>query len=188
MLQELWLCRHGETDWSKTGQHTGRTDITLTENGEAQARALGGLLATVQFTKVLCSPRIRARRTAELSGQNDYQVIDELAEWDYGQLEGRTTAEIRQDFPDWSIWDGPWPGGESLKQVSRRADNTLSACRPLSGRVAIFAHGHILRVLAARWLELDASCGRLFSLSTGSLSVLGFEHARPVIQSWNRQP
>ncbi len=186
-MQELWLCRHGETAWSKTGQHTGLSDIALTQHGEEQARQLGSLLLGVEFSQVFSSPLIRAKRTAELSGQANYQLLEELCEWNYGQAEGRTTAEIRQEIPDWSIWSGPWPGGESLEQISLRADAVLAKCRLWDGKIAIFAHGHMLRVLTARWLGLAPEAGRLFALSTGSLSKLGFEHQTSVILSWNRQ-
>ena len=183
---EIWLIRHGETAWSLSGQHTGRTEVPLTPEGVRQAEALGDRLAGKQFALVLTSPRARARETCRLAGlAGAAQVDDDLAEWDYGDLEGRTSAEIRGEIPGWTIWDGPVPGGETAAQVGARADRVLARARAAGGDVALFAHGHLLRVAAARWLGLPPAEGRLFALDTASVSVLGLEQELPVIRSWN---
>ena len=183
---EIWLIRHGETAWSLSGQHTGRTDVPLTPEGVRQAEALGDRLAGKQFALVLTSPRARARETCRLAGlAGAAQVDDDLAEWDYGDLEGRTSAEIRGEIPGWTIWSGPVPGGETAAQVGARADRVLARAREVAGNVALFAHGHLLRVAAARWLGLPPAEGRLFALDTASVSVLGLEQNLPVIRSWN---
>ena len=190
----VWLARHGETEWSKSLQHTGRTDIPLTEKGEEEARRLRDPLAEVRFDHVLCSPLGRARETCELAGLGDRaELRDDLLEWDYGDYEGRTSADIHVDRPDWSLWTDGCPGGESPEQVGARADLVIAeiltmipAGDPESGAtVAVFAHGHILRVLTARWLELPPADGKLFGLGTGTLSRLGWEHDYRVIQRWN---
>jgi probable phosphoglycerate mutase len=186
--RQLWLVRHGETAWSRDGRHTGLTDIPLTEAGRAQATALGQRLAGRRFALVLASPRSRATDTAELAGFADVVVADEdLSEWDYGALEGRRSAEIEDEYPGWTIWRGPWPRGETIDQVSARADRVLARCHApeVHGDTLVFGHGHMLRVLAARWLMLAATFGGLFGLSTASVSVLGWEHNRPVIETWN---
>ena len=185
--RQLWLARHGETAWSQDGRHTGLTDIPLTDAGRAQATALGQRLAGHRFALILTSPRSRATETARLAGFAAVADPD-LAEWDYGALEGRRTAEIEGDHPGWTIWTGPWPEGETIDQVTARADRVLGRCRApeVRGDTLVFGHGHMLRVLAARWLGLPGASGGLFGLSTASVSVLGWEHDRPIIESWNR--
>jgi probable phosphoglycerate mutase len=181
------LLRHGETAWSASGQHTGRTDVALTEKGEAQARALQHRLAGRDFALVLCSPMSRAVRTAELAGLSGFVIDPDLREWDYGDFEGRTTDEIRQEFPGWTVWDGPWPGGETIDQVATRADRVVARVRacPPGSTVALVAHGHLLRVLAARWIGTDPRAGRWLVLLTGTVSELGWEHETAAIEHWN---
>jgi broad specificity phosphatase PhoE len=184
----IWLARHGETEWSRDGRHTGLTEIPLTDLGRRQAAALGTRLASHRFAFVLTSPRSRATETARLAGFAHVAVVDpDLAEWDYGALEGRRTAEIASDYPGWTIWTGPWPGGETIDQVSARADRVLARCLApdVAGDSLIFGHGHMLRVLAARWLGLPGQSGSLFGLSTATVSVLGWERERRVIETWN---
>lgn len=186
--RQVWLVRHGETEWSRNGRHTGTTDIPLTGVGREQAKRLGTRLAGHRFALVLTSPRSRATETAELAGFRDLAVAEaDLAEWDYGALEGRRTAEIEADHPGWTIWTGPWPGGETVGQVSARADRVVARClaRDVRGDALLFGHGHMLRVLAARWLGLQGSSGGLFALTTATVSVLGWDHGRPVIETWN---
>lgn len=186
--RQIWLARHGETEWSRDGRHTGLTEIPLTELGQTQAEALGARLAGHRFSLVLTSPRSRATETARIAGFGDVAVPDpDLAEWDYGDLEGRRTAEIVAEHPGWSIWTGPWPGGETIDQVSARADRVLARCLApeVSGDTLLFGHGHMLRVLAVRWLDLPGRSGSLFGLSTATVSVLGWEHERRIIESWN---
>lgn len=186
--RQLWLVRHGETAWSHDGRHTGLTDIPLTDAGRAQAAALGQRLAGRRFALVLTSPRSRAAETARLAGFGDAAADDDLAEWDYGALEGRRTAEIEGEYPGWTIWRGPWPQGETIDQVSARADRVVARCLApeVGGDTLVFGHGHMLRVLAARWLGLAGTFGGLFGLSTASVSVLGWEHERPIIETWNQ--
>jgi probable phosphoglycerate mutase len=190
-MDEMLLLRHGETEWSKAGKHTGRTDLPLTEHGEREARALTPLVKERSFDLVLVSPAQRARRTAELAGLPGYQVDADLWEWDYGGYEGITTPKIRETRPGWYLWrDGVVPGdaehpGESAAQVGARADRVIARAGASGGRVALVAHGHFLRVLAARWLGLEPAAGRLFKLDTGTYSRLGFEHAQPVLLTWN---
>jgi broad specificity phosphatase PhoE len=194
-MGDLIVLRHGETEWSRTGRHTGRTDVPLTARGEEQAHALAHAVSRLGAVRVLVSPAERARRTAELAGLADaaMEVDPDLWEWDYGGYEGRTTAEIRAERPGWFLWeDGVVPGdpghpGEAVEQVGERADAVLGRVRPLLVRdtVVLVAHGHLLRVLTARWLGLDPAGGRLFRLATGTVSALGTEHDRPVIASWN---
>jgi len=181
------LIRHGETAWSASGQHTGRTDVALTEKGEAQAESLRSRLDGRSFTLVLCSPLARAARTAELAGLTGFETDPDLREWDYGDFEGRTTDEIRQQYPGWTVWDGPWPGGETLEEVAARADRVVASVRaaPPGSTVALVAHGHLLRVLAARWIGADPRAGRWLALTTGTLSELGWEHETAVIDRWN---
>lgn len=187
----MLLLRHGETEWSRTGRHTGRTDLLLTPNGEDQARALAPLVKARSFGLVLVSPAARARRTAELAGLTDYEVDPDLWEWDYGGYEGITTPTIREGRPGWYLWrDGVIPGdadhpGESAEQVAARADRVIARAKAVEGQVSLVAHGHFLRVLAARWLGLPPQNGRFFKLDTGTYSRLGFEHAEPVILNWN---
>ncbi|MEO3871350.1 histidine phosphatase family protein [Nonomuraea sp. B12E4] len=190
-MNEMLLLRHGETEWSKAGKHTGRTDLPLTEHGEDQARALAPLVKGESFDLVLVSPAGRARRTAELAGLPGYRVDPDLWEWDYGGYEGITTPEIRKTRPGWYLWrDGVIPGdaehpGESAAEVAARADRVIARAKETPGRVALVAHGHFLRVLAARWLGLDPAEGRLFKLDTGTYSRLGYEHEEPVLLAWN---
>jgi probable phosphoglycerate mutase len=195
-MGELILLRHGETEWSRSGRHTGRTDIPLTPHGEAAAAELAPALAKRKFVAVFTSPAQRAVRTALLAGLTGGQPDPDLWEWDYGGYEGRTTADIQAERPGWYLWrDGVIPGdarhpGETVAQVGARADRVLSRVRPLlaEGDVALVAHAHILRVLTARWLRLDPDGGRLFRLDTGTISTLGTEHDQPVILSWNVPP
>ncbi|HEV7936065.1 MAG TPA: histidine phosphatase family protein [Actinomadura sp.] len=195
-MGELILVRHGETDWSRTGRHTGRTDLSLTERGEEQARRLAPMLAARPIVRVVSSPAVRARRTAELAGLTGVEVDPDLWEWDYGGYEGRTSPAIREERPGWYLWaDGIVPGdaehpGETVQEVGRRVDAVLARLRPTlaHGDVVVVAHGHVLRVLTARWLGLEPSAGRLFALATGTLSTLGTEHGRPVMTSWNVPP
>jgi probable phosphoglycerate mutase len=187
-LPNAYLARHGETAWSLSGQHTGLTDIPLTERGERNARRLGERLQGMQFARVFCSPLLRARRTCELAGFGGQAQSDpELVEWNYGDYEGITTAEIRRQRPDWQIFRDGCPGGESLNDISARADRVIARVRAVSADVLLFSSGHFLRVLAARWLALSASGGRYLALSTATLSMLGYEHAlnEPVIRLWN---
>jgi len=184
---ELWLIRHGETEWSATGRHTGRTDIPLTSVGQRQAAALGRRLAGRSFALVLVSPLTRAVETCRIAGFGDVaHFTDDLLEWDYGAYEGRTTADIRKEAPGWTIWTGNPPGGETKEQVGRRALNVIDKVSAAGGDVALFAHGHLLRVLAACWLGLAPDAGRLLALGTASLSVLGYERETRVITTWNQ--
>ena len=185
---EIWLVRHGQTEWTVTKQHTGRTDIPLTAEGEEQARALAPLLREHSFAAVYTSPRARARRTAELAGFADAVVDDALAEVDYGDYEGRTSAEIREERPDWVLWRDGSPGGESMTAVGARADRVLARIDQDDGNVLLFGHGHFSRVLAARLLGLPPSDGRLLLLGPGSLSIVGFEHGERALRLWNRLP
>jgi len=195
-MGDLILLRHGETEWSQAGKHTGRTDIPLTPRGEAAAAALAPLLAPRAIVTAFVSPAQRAGRTAELAGLAYAKPDPDLWEWDYGGYEGLTTAHIRERRPGWYLWrDGVIPGdaahpGETVEQVGDRVDRVLARVRPLlaEGDVALVAHGHVLRVLTARWLQLEPSGGRLFRLDTGTISALGHEHAEPVILSWNVPP
>jgi broad specificity phosphatase PhoE len=187
-LPVVYLARHGETAWSLSGQHTGRTDLPLTEHGEHQARILGERLHALNFVKVLTSPLRRATRTAELAGFGEVADGDpDLAEWDYGEYEGRRTAEILAERPDWELFRDGCPGGEAAEQVGARVDRVIRRVRAVQGNVLMFSSAHILRVLAARWLGLDAAGGRYLLLGTASLSALGYEHnlAEPVIRLWN---
>ena len=192
-MGNLILLRHGETEWSRDGRHTGRTDVPLTSAGVASAAALAPALAKLDIIAAFTSPAERALRTAELAGLSSATPDPELWEWDYGGYEGRTTKEIQAERPGWYLWrDGVIPGdadhpGETIEHVGARADRVLAKVRPLlsQGNVALVAHGHVLRVLTARWLELDPSGGRLFRLDTGTISTLGTEHASRVILTWN---
>ena len=186
----LWLVRHGETDWSQSGRHTSRTDVDLTPEGENAARELAGVFAGVEADEVLCSPRLRARRTAELSGlgPGGFDICDDLREWDYGDLEGLTTPEIRESWPDWTIWDGPWPGGESASDVTARADRLIERLvTPISGpgRILLVGHGHFSRVIAARWVGEPVQSGRWLEFDTASWSRLGWDRGARVLQHWN---
>jgi broad specificity phosphatase PhoE len=185
--QRVVLIRHGETEWSAAGRHTGRTDVPLTDEGRRQAEALGVCLKGWRFALVLSSPRRRAVDTCRLAGLGEMaQVWDDLMEWDYGDYEGRTTLEIRSERPGWTLWSHGVPGGESVEQVGARADGVLAEARQAGGDVALFSHGHLLRVLAARWIDLPADRGRNLALATATVSVLGYERETPVIVLWNR--
>ena len=183
---DLWLMRHGETEWTVSGAHTGRTDIPLTENGKRQALALGQQLGGRGFALVLVSPLDRARETCRLAGYADRAIIDpNLAEWCYGTYEGRTTAQILAERPDWSIWNQGPLNGETIKQVAARAEAVIARAVAANGDVALFAHGHLLRILTARWLEMPPRAAQRFALETGSISVLGYERDTRVIAKWN---
>ncbi|MCU1343547.1 MAG: putative phosphoglycerate mutase family protein [Candidatus Acidoferrum typicum] len=184
----IYLARHGETEWSLTGQHTGLTDLPLTKRGEDNARALGERLAGLKFAVVLTSPLQRAMRTCELAGFGPVAEVDRnLLEWDYGQYEGLTSAQIHAERPDWQLFRDGCPGGESPEQVAARADSVLGRVRPLEADVLVFSSGHFLRVFAARWLALGAAAGKYLLLSTASVSALSYENnlSGPVIQLWN---
>ena len=183
---ELWLVRHGETEWSRLGRHTGRTDIPLTEAGRAQAAAVARKLAGHEFAMVLSSPLARALDTARLAGFGDrVETTDDLLEWDYGADEGLTTKQIRRERPGWTVWrDGP-KDGETADEVAERVDRAIERVRSAAGDVLVFAHGHVLRLLAARWLGEPPTEGRLFALSTATVSVLGWERETAVIERWN---
>jgi probable phosphoglycerate mutase len=199
---ELWLVRHGETEWSLDGRHTSVTDIPLTERGRERARELREYLAGRKFAAVFVSPMQRARETCAIAGYGDVAQVDpNLMEWNYGESEGKTTAEMRAKYgPDWSVWTNPIVGGESVEQVGGRADKVIAramdAANPTSQNrdagdpgsqvVALFAHAHVLRILAARWIGLPAVDGKMLALGTGSLSVLGFEREQRVVSRWNR--
>ena len=182
---ELWLVRHGETEWSRDGRHTSTTDLDLTEKGVEVARTLRERLADASFDLVLSSPRHRARRTAELAGFDEVEVSEDLVEWDYGDYEGITTPEIRETVPDWTVWTSPTPGGETAEQVTERLDRVVTRAREHGGRVLAFGHGHSLRALAARWIEQPVDEGRFFQLDTATISRLGYERDFPVVLTWN---
>jgi broad specificity phosphatase PhoE len=206
-VADIFLIRHGQTEWSAAGRHTSRTDLPLTAEGERQARAVGARLAGHRFAAVLVSPRTRARQTAKLAGLAITAVDDDLAEWDYGDYEGTTTAEIHTRRPDWRLWRDGCPGGESPEQVGARLDRVLARARDLAagatigggagpsagggpgpaggGDVALVAHGHSLRVAGARWVALPPAAGGLLALDVATLSVLGYEHGSPVLREWN---
>ncbi|MGA2597974.1 MAG: histidine phosphatase family protein, partial [Bryobacteraceae bacterium] len=182
-----WLIRHGETEWSKSGAHTGRTDIPLTDEGRRRARELRGALAGHRFSVVLVSPMQRARETCALAGFGDVAQVDpNLCEWNYGDYEGKSTAQIRQQRPNWNLWKDGVVNGETVEQVGVRARAVIARVTPVQGEVALFAHGHILRILTACWLGLPPDAGRLFALDTGSMSMLGFERDTQVISKWNQ--
>ena len=188
VLPIVYLARHGETAWTLSGQHTGLTDLPLTERGERNARRLAERLRGVTFAKVFTSPLQRATRTCELAGFGALAEIDrDLLEWNYGEYEGRLTTDIHRERPDWQLFRDGCPGGESPKEVGARADRAVKRMRGVKGDVLLFSSGHFLRVLAARWLGLDAAFGRYFLLSTASLSALGYEHnlSDPVIRLWD---
>jgi broad specificity phosphatase PhoE len=181
---EIVLVRHGETEWSRDGRHTGRTDIPLTETGRAQARQLAGALGEWSFGHVLSSPLERALETCRLAGLGDaVEVTDDLMEWDYGEYEGITTPQIRESRPGWYLWRDGCPGGESAADVGRRVDRVIAQLDDVD--IAVFAHGHVLRVLAARWIGLGPEGGALLALGTGTLSVLGYERETRVVRRWN---
>jgi probable phosphoglycerate mutase len=187
----LTIVRHGETEWSRSGQHTSRTDLDLTAAGEAQARHLGAFLAGIPVDLVVSSPRRRAARTAELAGLVPFEVAEDLVEWDYGELEGLTSAQIQERYPGWNIWAGPWPGGETAAQVSARADRMIGwilgviTSASESGRVVLVGHGHFSRVLAARWVGQEVSAGSWLDLDTCTWSELGWARRARVVRHWN---
>jgi broad specificity phosphatase PhoE len=187
-LPIVYLARHGETAWSLSGQHTGLTDLPLTQRGERNARGLGERLSGLTFSAIFTSPLQRAKRTCELAGFAPQAEVDpRLLEWNYGQYEGRRSSDIRRERPNWQLFRDGCPGGESPAEVGARADSVLSALRAVDGNALIFSSGHFLRVLAARWIALEPAAGRYFLLSTASLSALGYEHSRsePVIRFWD---
>ena len=182
----LVVVRHGQTEWSRDGRHTGRTDVPLLPEGERQAAVLRDWLAGCRFSSVLVSPLERARRTCDLAGFGaSAAVCDDLAEWDYGDVEGRTSAEVRAERPGWTLWHDGVTGGETLDQVAARADRVVAAAAAAPGDTIAFAHGHVLRVVAARWLGLQAASGAHFELGPAAIGVLGWEHGTPVISAWN---
>jgi len=185
MPSEIWLVRHGETEWSRSGQHTSRTDLPLTAEGEGQAENLRRMLAGHTFALVLSSPMKRATETCRLVGLTP-QISEDLREWDYGDYEGLTTADIQKQAPQWKIFTGTVPNGETAQQVAARAERVIARVLSSNGDAALFGHGHLFRVLAARWIGLDAAAGRLLALSTASLSVLGYERDTRVLRLWNQ--
>lgn len=187
-LPATYLARHGETAWTITGQHTGRTDLPLTERGRQNAQRLGELIGDDPFAQVFVSPLLRTRQTCELAGFGGRaEPLEDLYEWDYGDYEGLRTAEIRRERPDWLLFRDGCPGGESPLDVARRADRAIAKVRAIEGNVLLFSSGHFFRVLAARWLGLDPLAGRFLLMSTATLSILGYEHNlhEPVIRLWN---
>jgi probable phosphoglycerate mutase len=184
---ELWLIRHGETAWSLTGAHTSRTDIPLTARGRECATAIRDYLHHWDFSLVLTSPKQRAQETCHIAGYGDrVQVDPDLSEWDYGEYEGRTTADIRKEKPGWSVWDDDPPGGETIVQVAARTQRVIDRCTAAGGKAALFSHAHILRILASTWIGKPPHFGRRLALGTGSVSTLGFEREARVIETWNR--
>ena len=185
-MGELVLARHGATEWSRNGRHTGRTDLPLLDDGREDAKRLQAPLAQRSFEKVLSSPLTRALDTCKLAGLGDrVELTDQLLEWDYGDYEGITTADIRKDRPGWNLWTDGCPGGESASEVGARMDSLIAELTEIDGDVALFGHGHALRVLATRWIGLPPENGALFVLSTGTLSVLGSEHEWHAFRTWN---
>ena len=186
---EVWLARHGETEWSRDMRHTGHTDIELTERGREQAREIGDALGGRRFARVITSPLARAAETCRLAGLAEAaEPSDALLEWDYGDYEGLTTAKIREDRPGWVLWRDGCPGGETAAEVGARVDPLVAELRDAPGDVALFGHGHALRVLAARWLGLPPTDGALLALDTATLSTLGWERETPVLRRWNASP
>jgi broad specificity phosphatase PhoE len=189
-MGDIVVVRHGQTEWSANGRHTSTTDLELTPAGETGAKALSRALTNRSFVAVVSSPRARARRTAELAGLVVTEFDNDVAEWDYGSYEGRTTAEIRAEDPDWNLWHAGCPGGETPEQVTVRIDRFLTKLRPMLalGDVAVVSHGHAARALAARWLEQPVAFGAHLSLATATVSVLGHEHEVPSLRAWNAPP
>ena len=185
MADEIWLLRHAETEWSRTGKHTGRTDVPLTDHGREVARSLRPRLEGRSFALVLCSPLSRARETAQLAGLEPSALDDDLLEWDYGEYEGLTTPEIRAERPDWYLWRDGAPGGERPDDVAARCDRAIARLRSTEGDIAVVAHGHILRALAARWVDAPVALGGHLHLGTGAISVLAYEREVSVISRWN---
>jgi probable phosphoglycerate mutase len=186
MAEQIWLIRHGETLWSKSGQHTGRSDIPLTEKGEEEAQATAAKLAGQSFDMVLCSPLQRARRTCEIAGFLPQAILDpDCMEWDYGDLNGRTREDYRVDHPGWNIWDGPVPNGETVQQVADRAARVLVRVAAVQAHAAIFAHGHFLRILTPTYLQMEPTAAKHFALATARISVLGWDNSFPAMLRWN---
>jgi broad specificity phosphatase PhoE len=183
---QIVLIRHGQTEWSASGQHTSRTDLPLVDEGRQRAASIGAELADREFSLVLCSPLLRARETCELAGFGSRAVIsDDLREWDYGEYEGLTTPQIREDTPGWNLWRDGCPGGEAPADVSARADRVIAELRTAGGDALVFAHGHILRVVASRWIGMPVQGGARLTLAAGAISMLGFERETEVIERWN---
>jgi probable phosphoglycerate mutase len=187
-MDELWLARHGETEWSRDGRHTGRTDVALTAEGVRQAEALGRRLKGIDFDLVLTSPLLRARATAEAAGFDQFETSTDLEEFDYGDYEGKTFAQIMQQDPGWILWRDGCPGGETPALAADRVDRVLTRVATVAGRVLIVSHGHISRILAARFIGLPGEGGGLLAFDVACLSLLGYEHDRPVILFWNQSP
>ena len=185
---EIWLVRHGATAWTETRQHTGRTDVALTDEGMRQAAALYKPLDRQAFSAAFTSPLVRARETARIAGFAGAEVLDDLREWDYGVYEGRTTAEIREDIPGWSVWSDPIVDGESIDDVAVRARRVLERVAACEGRVVLFAHAHVLRIVTACAVGVEPRAGQVLALDAGSISVLGHEHDYRVIRRWNQLP
>lgn len=186
---EVWLIRHGETEWSAVGRHTGRTDLELSDTGRAAAGRIRDVVSGTSFAMVLTSPLKRARETCAIAGLDEHAVVvDDLREWDYGDYEGLTTAEIRAGRPDWSLWRDDCPGGETADAVGARVDRVIAQIRTTDGPVAVVGHGHCLRVLAARWTGLDARQGAILALDTATISQLGWEREQAVVWRWNLLP
>jgi len=188
MSSRLFAVRHGETEWSLSGQHTGRTDVPLLDAGRDRAKQVGAFLTGRAFAQVLSSPFSRARETAAIAGFPDAEIDDDLREWDYGDYEGLKTLEIRKDRPGWFLWDDGVPNGESIDEVAVRADRVIARVRAVEGDTLVFAHGHILRILSARWLDQPPGFGRHLILSPATLSILGHEREAPALESWNAPP
>ena len=185
----LWLVRHGQTAWSAAGRHTGRTDLPLDDAGRAQALALRPILEAQRFAQVLTSPLQRAFETCRIAGYADgAQPVDDLQEWDYGDYEGLTTDEIRADRAGWTLWRDGCPGGETVAEVGARVDRVIRQARAVDGDTVVFSHGHLLRVLAARWVQLDPTAGALLALDTATVSMLGWEREQAVVRQWNLSP
>lgn len=185
-MSEIVVVRHGETEWSATGRHTSHTDLPLTEAGRERARALALVLGRRSFALVLCSPLRRARETCELAGFGEVaELCPDLQEWDYGEYDGLTTPQIREGNPDWNLWRDGCPGGEQPAQVGERADRVLQRLRAAGGDALAFAHGHILRVVTARWLGMEVAAGARFALDAGATGTLGFERTTEVLRHWN---
>ena len=186
MADHVYIVRHGATEWSISGQHTSRTDLPLLASGEEQARVVGGKLAGHQFGLVLCSPLLRARETCRLAGFGDRaEITDDLHEWDYGEYEGLTTPQIRERNPSWNLWRDGCPDGEAPAQIGGRVDRVVARLRDADGDALAFAHGHVLRVLTARWLEMEVAAGARFRLEAGSLGILGYERETSVLEGWS---
>lgn len=186
MADQVYIVRHGATEWSESGQHTSRTDLPLLESGEQQAADVADKLDGCRFGLVLCSPLLRARETCRLAGFGDVaEITPELCEWDYGEYEGLTTPQIREKRPDWNLWRDGCPGGETPEQIAARIDRLLGRLADVDGDAIAFAHGHVLRVLAARWLEMSVEAGARFKLEAGSLGILGHERETAVIEGWS---